>query len=93
MKQSLETLLAKSNKHFDVVFDSAFDQVFVYLYTLPANEDPVKLSNNRIVLSIKPVKQKYSVKQISGKHIAKFLGYTGNKETIAKYIAEWFQKI
>ena len=98
MKQSLETLLAKSNKHFsfDPASTIAPQVLIVRLYNLPASEEPIgdlKLMNNRILLSIEPVKQKYCVKQICGSHIAKLRGKTADKETIAKYIAEWFQKI
>jgi hypothetical protein len=97
MKQSLETLLAKSNKHFSFVEGSISPQtLIVCLYNLPASEEPIgdlKLMNNRMLLSIEPVKQKYSVKQICGRNIATLRGKTADKETIAKYIAEWFQKI
>lgn len=99
MKQSLETLLAKSNKHFsfDPASTIAPQVLIVRLYNLPASEEPIgdlKLMNNRILLSIEPAKDgKYCIKQICGSHIAKLRGKTADKETIAKYIAEWFQKI
>lgn len=99
MKQSLETLLAKSNKHFSFEPDGTIapETLIVRLYNLPASEEPIgdlKLLNHRMMLSITPAKDgKYSVKQIVGSHIAKLRSKTADKETIVKYIAEWFQKI
>ncbi len=101
MKQSLETLLAKSNKHFSFVPDGTIapQALIVCLYNLPAtaSEESIednKLMNERMLLSIEPAKDgKYCVKQLCGMHIATLRGKTANKETIAKYIAEWFQKI
>lgn len=97
MKQSLETLLAKSNKHFSIDPDGSIapEMIIVRLYNLPASKPigDLKISNHRMMLSIEPCKGKYSVKQLCGSHIAKLRSKTADKETIVKYIAEWFQKI